>query len=75
LAKKLLGEYESALEHFETSLGYLRSEREPYWPALIQIQHHIADLYELQGLAQEAIEIRRRLVVLEETIGENSDDE
>ena len=75
LAKKLLGEYESALEHFETSLGYLRSEREPHWPALIQIQHHIADLYELQGLAQEAIEIRRRLVVLEETIGENSDDE
>jgi tetratricopeptide (TPR) repeat protein len=75
LAKKLLGEYETALDHFETSLGYLRSEREPYWPALIGIQHHIADIYELQGLFQDATEIRRRLIVLEETIGANSDEE
>jgi tetratricopeptide (TPR) repeat protein len=68
LAKKLAGEYQLALDHFEISKKYLLNESKIYWPSLVKIERVIADVYEEEGRLEEAKECRRRLKTVEETV-------
>jgi tetratricopeptide (TPR) repeat protein len=67
-AKKLLGEYEAALDYFSTAKDYLLSFKETNWEQLLLLEHHVADIYHIQGKCFSALEIRRRLVTVQEIV-------
>ena len=73
LAKKLLGEYEEALEHIATAKDMMLGTGEPYWSSIVRMDKIAAGIQRERGLVEEADEILRRLKVIEETL--DGDDE
>ncbi len=73
LAKKVLGEYDSALEYFSICKGHMFADGDPYWPAVVHLEKLVAEIYEAQGLHEQAAEQLRRVKVIEEIIEEEEE--
>lgn len=75
LAKKILGKYDEALAYFIESKTYLLAERPTEWGTLVRLEKLVAEVFEAQGATEEAIEVLRRIRVIEETLDGEDEDE
>ena len=75
LAKKLLGEYDEALEYLMESKNHLLAERRTEWGTLVRLEKLMSEVFEAQGATDEAAELLRRVRVIEETLEGDDEDE
>jgi len=64
LAKKRLGEYESALELFAQAKLMMTQQENPPWKAIVKLELQVADVLKKIGKGDESIEILRRISYL-----------
>jgi tetratricopeptide (TPR) repeat protein len=61
LAKKRLGEYESALELFADAKLIMTQQENPPWKAIVKLERQVADVLKKIGKVDESVEVLRRI--------------
>jgi hypothetical protein len=64
----LLGEFDEALDHLRKALSMNVHNKDTDWRLTIDIEKEIANILVIKGQLNEAVEIKRRITTLEETL-------
>ena len=75
VAQRLLGELEAASQHFEDAKSLAIAMGWKEWKFLIKVDTAIAELFEINGMHEQAVEILRRVKSVEELAAEDVFDE
>jgi tetratricopeptide (TPR) repeat protein len=68
LAKKVLEEYDEALELFADAKSRMVRVENPNWRAIIKLERQVASILVIKGRVSEAQEIERRIASLAEVV-------
>jgi tetratricopeptide (TPR) repeat protein len=74
LAKKLSGNYNDALELFELAKKLMTSSCTPPWKSIVKLESQVAEIHENLGNLDLARDIRRRALVIQETVFDPEDE-